>query len=52
MYWEGTGKISKLKIHFSTRVNNSKTHKDSNILLMQPENLFILSEECHQKNKP
>ena len=49
MYWEGRGKISKLKIHFSTRVNNSKTHKDSNILLMQPENLLYYLRSATRK---
>ena len=39
MYWEGSGKISKLK-QFSTVVTMSTAHHDSNNLLLQPDNLY------------
>jgi hypothetical protein len=39
VYWEGSGKISKLKKPFSTRVTILSTAHNSNNLL-QPENLY------------
>jgi len=36
MYWEGSGKISKLKNNF-LQVTTSTIHHDSNNLLLQPE---------------
>jgi hypothetical protein len=41
MYWEGSGKISKLQNQFSTRVITLTTRQDSNNLL-QPENLYTV----------
>jgi len=41
MYWEGSGKISKLKNDFP-QVAVSRTHHDSNNLLLQPENLYTV----------
>ena len=42
MYWEVSGKISKLKKQFSTRVTTSTAHRDSNNLLVQPNNLYMV----------
>ena len=41
MYWEGGGKIFKLKKQLSTRDTTSTTYHDSNLLL-QPENLYTV----------
>jgi len=41
VYWEGSGKISKFKKHFSTGVTILSTRHDSNNLL-QPENLYTV----------
>ena len=49
MYWEGNSKNSKLKKHFFTRVNTPTTHNDSNILLMQPENLLYYPRSATRK---
>ena len=42
MYWEGSGKIYKLKKQLSTRFTTSATHHDSNNLLLQTENLYTV----------
>jgi len=42
MYWEGSGKNSKLKKQISARVNTTTTHHDSKNLLLQSENLYSL----------
>jgi len=42
VYWEGSGKISKLKKQFSTRVTTLTTRHDSNNLLLQTENLYTV----------
>ena len=41
MYWEGSGRISKLK-NSILQVTTSTTHQDSNNLLLQPENLYTV----------
>jgi hypothetical protein len=41
MYWEGSGKIYKLKIK-STRVTTCTTHHDSNNFLLQTENHYTV----------
>jgi len=41
MYWEGSGKIFKLK-KLSTRDTTSTTYHDSNNLLLQPQNLYTV----------
>jgi len=42
MYWDGSGKTSKLKQQFSTTVTTTTAHHDSNNLLVQPENLYTI----------
>ena len=42
MYWDGSGKTSKLKQQFSTTVTTTTAHHDSNNLLVQPENLYTV----------
>jgi len=41
MYWEGSGRISKLKNSF-LEVTTSTTHHDSNNHLLQPGNLYTV----------
>jgi len=51
MYWEGSGKISKLKNNY---LQESLLLQSIMILIIFFCNLkiFILSEECPQNNKP
>ena len=42
MYWEGKGKLFKLKNKFSAWISNSATYHDYNNLLLKPESLYTV----------
>jgi hypothetical protein len=49
MYWEGSGKISKLIKKFSAWVCMPRTCHYSNNLFLQPENLYAVREVSPQQ---